>query len=88
MKFFNVFAASLSEVNTTIPFSSILLLFLQFRFPLLFFSSNQQARSVREKAMNGQITDAERRTQAAAMAKKFSDLLNLHEDSGDDEEDS
>jgi hypothetical protein len=38
--------------------------------------------------MNGQMTDAERRTQAAAMAKKFSDLLNLHEDSGDDEEDS
>jgi hypothetical protein len=38
--------------------------------------------------MNGQMTDAERRAQAAAMAKKFSDLLNLNEDSGDDEEDS
>jgi hypothetical protein len=51
----------------------------------LFFLSSFQARSVRDKAVSGQISDAERRNQAAVMARKISDLLRLDESDGDEE---
>lgn len=55
------------------------------KFFEIFASSLAEARSIREKAMSGQLSDQERRSQAAAMARKFSDLLRLEADSDEEE---
>lgn len=57
------------------------------KFFELFAASLAEARSVRDKALTGQLSDAERRAQAAALVRKFSDLMKLESDGEDDEDD-
>mmetsp|Transcript_9391 Transcript_9391/g.10123 ORF Transcript_9391/g.10123 Transcript_9391/m.10123 type:complete len:291 (+) Transcript_9391:47-919(+) len=54
------------------------------KFFELFAASLAEARSIREIALSGQLSDQERRARAAEMARKFSDLLQLEGESDED----
>jgi hypothetical protein len=57
------------------------------KFFELFAASLAEARTIREKVLAGELSDSDRKNQAAAMARKLSDLLNLGDFEGDEDED-